>query len=206
MLVLHAVVPAWPKVVETGGLQVHKAGAVAVLYDETPEAPAPGRDAIIGHGLRIVELAEHGPVLPIRYGTTVASADELATLTGEHADEWTRRLISLRGRCELLVHVQAPDAGPRHPGMSGRDYLRRRVAALQQQDESLDEVRDLVGPWADETRTLPDRTRVAALVDRDDAGAVRDAVTGWAQQRPEVEVAVTGPWPPFSFCEELDPQ
>jgi hypothetical protein len=42
---------------------------------------------------------------------------------------------------------------------------------------------------------------VALLVPRDAATQARARVERWGADRPDLGLAVTGPWPPFSFCE-----
>ena len=66
-------------------------------------------------------------------------------------------------------------------------------------------VRNLLDRWARDVRALPDGRRIAVLVRCEDAPAVRDAVVESAVHHDDVEVIVTGPWPPFSFCEETQP-
>lgn len=204
MIVLHAVIPRPSAEADTRGFRAHVAGAVSVLYTQAEGEPAASRTAVLEHGARIVELAERGPVLPMRYGTIVPGFDELAVVAEENAGAWGRMLARLAGHGELLVHVDGADAGERHrTGESGRDYLRRRTAVVRRQARAIEEVTDLLEPWAREVRVLPNGRRIAALVRREDAAAVRDAVLESATHD-DVEVVVTGPWPPFSFCDETD--
>lgn len=203
MIRLHAVVPRGSASVYEGNLRRHDVGGVTVLYEETTEPPAGTRDAVVEHGRRVVALAERVPTLPMRYGTTLGDADELRTTADEHADAWSRRLAELAGRCELVVHVdvttdRAPVPGD---GGSGRAYLRRRMTELQQHDQAMADARAVLRNWAEDVRPLPDRRRLAVLVRRQDADAVREAVMAWGQLHEDLGVAVTGPWPPFSFCE-----
>jgi hypothetical protein len=178
-------------------------GPVTVLYEETAEAPSQARSAIVEHGQRIVALAERVPMLPIRYGTTVADDDELLELVGMHVDEWSRRLAQLAGRCELVVHLDLRDVAPRTgPIESGRAYLEARRERLRRHDDAVADVRRVLAPWADESRLLPDGRRLAVLVERTEAAAAREAVATWGDEQPDIAVVVSGPWPPFSFCEE----
>ena len=178
-------------------------GPVTVLYEESPEPPSQELSAIVEHGRRIVALAERVPLLPIRYGTTVADSEELAELAGSRADEWSRRLAHLAGRWELVVHLDLHDVtSPTGPAESGTAYLEARMARLRRHDRAVVDVRRVLEPWADESRLLLDRRRLAVLVGRDDADAAREALATWAEQERDLTVSVSGPWPPFSFCEE----
>jgi hypothetical protein len=204
MIRLHAVVPRGSTSKDDWGLRRHDAGAVTVLYEETAEPPAGTRAAVVEHGRRVVALADRVPLLPMRYGTTLEDVDELRTVAEDRADAWGRRLTQLTGRCELVVHVTV-EAGPEpvQPDGSGRAYLRRRMGQVRRQDDALDDVRTVMSRWSKELRLLPDGNRLAVLVSRADADVTRAIVEAWGRSRADVEVVVTGPWPPFSFCEEL---
>lgn len=203
MIVLYAVVPRGVEVVAPG-LCGHDAGPVTVVYEETATPPSPSRDAVAEHGRRIVALADRGPLLPMRYGTTLPGMAELRSIGVDHGDAWRRRLDRLAGRRELVVHVAAADVAPPVDG-SGRAYLQWRLRAVRRQDHAVEKARELVLPWADDLRLLPDRRRLAVLVRIGDADRVRDAVAVYAAAHPDLELVVTGPWPPFSFCEEAEP-
>lgn len=203
MILLHAIVPRDASDLPDGDLRSHPAGDVAVLYEQRDEPPPSDRAAVLAHGRRVVALAERVPVLPVRYGTTLPDLDELTAAVAEHADAWGRRLARLAGRCELVVHVDVTaDADVATADGSGRAYLLRRMAQVKRQDGAFDGVSSALSPWAEEIRMLTDRRRLAVLVQRHDADTACDEVSRWAAQHDGVEVLVTGPWPPFSFCEE----
>lgn len=204
MIRLHAVVPRGAASEDDWGLRRHDAGAVTVLYEETVEPPAGTRAAVVEHGRRVVALADRVPVLPMRYGTTLDDAEELSAVAEGHADAWGRRLAQLAGRCELVVHVDvATRQDPAPADGSGRAYLRRRMAHVRRQDDALEDVRTVMSRWSEELRILPDGNRLAVLVSRADADVTRAIVEAWGRSQADLDVAVTGPWPPFSFCEEL---
>lgn len=202
MIVLTAVVPR-DAVLPDIDLDRRDIGPVTVLYEETSEGPSPARSAILEHGRRILALAERVPLLPIRYGTTVTDSVELDELARPRADEWDRRLAHLAGRCELVVHIELGDATtPTAPSGSGRAYLEGRMARLRRHERAVADVNRVLAPWVDETRLLPDGRRLAVLLDRADADAARRALTAWGEQQPDLSLSASGPWPPFSFCEE----
>lgn len=205
MIVLHAVVPHDACGIEDQRLRTYDAGPVKVVYEETDEAPASDRATVLEHGRRVVALADRVPTLPMRYGTTLADISELGPLGKEHADAWSRRLARLVDRCELVVHLETSGSPDPDPVIdSGRAYLRRRMARLRRQDFALDEARHLLGRWAEETRVLPDRERLAVLLRRRDAETASHVLEAWGRSQDDVTVTITGPWPPFSFCDEGD--
>ena len=202
MMLLAAVVPREAVLV---GTELHRrdVGPVAVLYEERSEAPTEEPSAVVEHGRRIVALAEKVPLLPIRYGTTVADGQELDELAEQRADEWSRRLAHLAGRCELLVHLDLHDlTAPTGPAESGRAYLEARMARLRRHEQLVADVRRVLEPWTDETRVLLDRRRLAVLVEREDAATACEALAAWGEGQCDLAVSTSGPWPPFSFCEE----
>jgi hypothetical protein len=204
MIVVHAVVPRGTGI-DVRPLRRHDSGQVTVLYEEAPEPPPHERAAVVEHGHRVVSLADQVPLLPMRYGTTLPGIGELRAVAEDRADEWSQRLAQLAGRCELVVHVDlaSPVEHASHAD-SGRAFLLRRTARLQRHERALEEVRALVAPWSEEQRVLTDRARVAVLVRRQDADDASRAVTDWGHTQDDLQVVVTGPWPPFSFCEEGD--
>lgn len=200
MILLHAVVP---RNGATVGLQRVVAGDVAVLYEECDQAPSRERDAVLAHGARILELAADGPVLPMRYGTAVADVSDLAAVVEDNAPTWQRRLDALHGQVELLVHVQVDGEAQRSDGETGRSYLRRRSAVLGARDRAVQAVGTILGAWPHQLRPLPDGKRVAVLVGREVTAPARAALEAWAADQPDIGIVVTGPWPPFSFSEDL---
>ena len=200
MIVLHAITPPLPPGTDTEGLRAHATPALTVLYDEADQAPPADRASVLDHGLRISRLAEQVPVLPMRYGTTVETLDALTDLLAEHAQTWTERLEVVDGHCELIVHVETAFGSPSPRSGSGRDYLLARAQTHRQQASVLDQVCEVVRPWSRELHTLSGGGRLAALVPRRLATPARAAVTDWAATHRGFRVAITGPWPPFSFC------
>ncbi|MBO9520836.1 MAG: GvpL/GvpF family gas vesicle protein [Nocardioidaceae bacterium] len=206
---LYAVTGALPRDLDTEGWSVHRAGSLAVLHAEVAgEEPGeePGEDetheaAMVVDGQRLVRLARQVTLLPVRYGSRVADLPELEALVADHRDAWERRLAAVEGCAELLVRVGEPAVRAERP-VSGHEYLRQRARALEQGERRWDGLVELVRPWARELRVLSAHRRLAALVSREQVPEAREAVGAWAGEHPEIDVTVTGPWPPFSFCEE----
>jgi hypothetical protein len=204
-LLLHAITPAG--VAPPEGFAAFLGRRVAVVYADR-EAPSPDRAAVLEFGRTIQELADDGPLLPIRFGTTVADLERLAELVAEHEPAWSARLSAVSGCCELIVHVnrESPAAPSSGQHISGREYLLQRTAAVRAADALQDQVGAALRPVAKEIRSLPggkDHHRFALLVHRATATVARTDVQRWATAHPDLHVAVTGPWPPFSFGEEV---
>jgi hypothetical protein len=215
------------------GLEV---GAVrAVVCDVDPSAFASLQDptaddlellaaAAYAHDALLADLAEQGPVLPLRLGTVVADDATLREVLTRHAPTLVSELDRLDGHAEWAVTVHlledpteaAPgDTGSAGEPSTGRDYLQRRREAL-----------DLRGDrWrAQEAVASAVHTRLAALaVDAEVVGSrpledgappllhgvylVADgrwpdfegAVDDLRAGHPGTSIEISGPWPPYHF-------
>jgi hypothetical protein len=204
-LVLYAVAPAGADVPD--GLDALAGQRVAVLHAEQRDAPSVDHGAVVAFGRTIERISRHGTVLPMRFGSTAADLEELRLLIAEHEDAWAARLEAVAGCAELIVHlrvVAGADPEPAGPAPSGREYLLRRAEAVHSHDARVDEIRDVLRPWLRDARSLPGTgaDRLALLVPSAEAARARTRLERWAAGRSDLELAVTGPWPPFSFCEE----
>jgi len=174
---LYAVTPV--NAVVPSGLQLLVGNLAAVAHAE--HEAVEDRDTVVGFARALRQIASSGPALPFPYGTTVADLAELRVVIAENEDAWSTRLAAVSGCCELIVHLQ-PAA----------DVVAER-----------DEVLATLRPWLRESTRVPGggADRVAVLVPSAAAGRARLRLERWAAERPDLELAVTGPWPPFSFCE-----
>jgi hypothetical protein len=172
------------------GFSAHRVGRIAVLHTETVGPPRLTQAELLAYRRRINALSRSYVVLPMPFDTCVESRKQLTELAIRHEEEWARRLEEVNGDCELLVHL----TGPPEPQQS-------RAAALRRRERLVSDLRDVVSVWTKEGQTLKGPSaRVALLVPRGEAQDVSRTIRGWADERGDVEVAVTGPWPPFSFC------
>jgi Gas vesicle synthesis protein GvpL/GvpF len=199
-------------------------GGVAAVVSEAPDRVLPRRRDLLAHQDLLTGLAEHGPVLPMRFGTVAPDEAlvrrQLAAEESGHL-EWLRRVD---GRVEINVKAmpatdalavlvrQDPQirrlraAAARHPGYEASLRLGEAVAtALRRRatDAGGDVVRHL-GTLAHEVRPGPEVTGCALnasfLVGRDAAGEfVRAAAEAGAARRDEVDLRVAGPLPCYSF-------
>lgn len=212
MIRLYAVVPRdWNPAgqpASTTELSVLRGEQLAVLYDEIESAPDKSPQEIVAFGRALTELGAAGPMLPVRYGTTVADLEELRLTMEQRADEWRRRLAAVAGHVEMIVHIaeEAPAGTDTAPG-TGREYLMAKVRAHTWARDRYDELLDAVGPHVRDVRRLVDRRgglRIAFLVPQSELDRFHGALDGAAAGHGASRTQVTGPWPPFSFAEEED--
>jgi hypothetical protein len=204
MTTLYAVIPTDAAV--PGGLDVLEGNTVAVVHSEEEPGTTSDPDAVLDFGRTVEQIARQGPALPMRFGTTVADLTDLRVLIAEHEEAWATRLAAVGDCCELIVHLDGSSSAVPRPApteLSGRDYLMRRAEAVHSRDAVHDELHAVLRPWLREARALPGTRsdRVAVLVPRDAAAPARLRIESWAAERNDLKVAITGPWPPFSFCE-----
>jgi hypothetical protein len=190
MMVLYAVAGDLTHLGIPEGFSAHRAGRISVLYTETVGRPRLTQAELLAYGRRINVLSRSYVVIPMPFDTCVESRKQLTELATRNEEEWTRRLEEVDSYCELLVHLT-----------DTRAPLHSRAAASRRRERLVAELRDLVSVWTKEGQTLPGPSaRVALLVPRGEAQDVSRTIHDWADERGDVEVAVTGPWPPFSFC------
>ena len=208
MLVAYGVVPsdiAAPGEIRPG-LELLGEGDVGVVFEEVREPPGRDTEELVRFGRVIRRLGADAAILPMRYGTVLASIDELRRLLAERREGWERRLRELSGRVELVVHLtpadlpEAPPAG----GATGTDYLMGRVHRARRVASLAEGLSSGLAPVARGVRLLPDRreVRVAVLIEQGEVDAALAAVEAWASVADAGQVTVSGPWPPFSFAEE----
>lgn len=192
------------------GVESYDAHGLAVLHREVAEVPTPDKSELVAFGTVVRELSRQGPILPMRFGSVLPDRGAMTDLLEERHQEWAGLLDRLAGHHELIVHLPPPGSGPGAAPLadgSGRSYLLARAAALHTEEEQVEQLRRL--PAVRDVRVLP-RGRVSLLVaDAEEARRQVDrCVHDWTDDRgrsPEPAVRLTGPWPPFSFCEVTDP-
>ena len=128
----------------------------------------------------------------------MADLEELRLLIAENEEAWAARLDAVAGCCELIVHlVHPPSVEPR---VGGLDHL---AGGVEAHDAVRDELRAVLSPWLREARslTVAESDRIAVLVPVAQAAHARTRIEQWAADHAGLEIEITGPWPPFSFCD-----
>ncbi|MEA2429575.1 MAG: hypothetical protein QOI19_48 [Thermoleophilaceae bacterium] len=183
----------------------------AFVKRDVARAPAPDRDSLLQHDSVVFSLMDGGgAVLPMRFGSVVGEEGELRELLTQRRDDLERRLEHVRGRVEFGVRATwrsprpvAEDAPNGHAFMLAK--LRARSAARWQLEE-------LTAPLAElaiDTKVSlcpSDDTAfsTAYLVDRAHASRFEQRARRAAGGADEVTLALSGPWPPYSFSGSLD--
>jgi gas vesicle protein GvpL/GvpF len=216
-LYLYAVLADRPRRLPRSGLRGERlrlvgVGRLLVVVGDLEEAPPPVPRALRGHDVTVRRLAAGATaVLPVRFGTLVADAAELARQLRPRARELRAalRLVAGREQMTLRVYGQAGPLPRRRPaGGPGARYLTRRAraAALPEIDPLRSALAGLVQAERVERRGEPPLlARVDHLIDRGRGRAYRAAVRATARRLAGLRVRVTGPWAPYAFAAEAVP-
>jgi hypothetical protein len=166
---------------------------------------------VLAHERVLEAIMDQGPVLPVRFGTQIASDEDLVDALSERQESLLRTLERVRGRVELGVRVLSEREDlPRHRATSGRDYLLSRVAAHRRAEEAARELHDPLSELAVVARTSerpsPPAVMVGSyLVEEPEVEDFRRCAEELGRRHADLRVVVTGPWPPYSFAgEELE--
>ena len=176
------------------------------------------------HHAVLEAVAERGPVVPMRLATLFASDAGVTGTLRERADDFRGSLSLIAARSEWGVKAYAakpadPVADPGLPATGpGAAYLQRRRAQLtaskDARAEALASARTVyaeLGRFAVASRLYPPQApdlagqpapmvlNAAYLVANERAGEFSAAVADLTARHRFVQLALTGPWPAYSF-------
>jgi gas vesicle protein GvpL/GvpF len=195
-------------------LRAVASGPVAAIYSEHGIVPEPDEELLWSHEQIVEELMEGLTILPMRFGSTVESAQALAAWLKERQDAFSASLERVRGAVELSVRAQLPtapkadhQARPERRSQPGTAYLLER-ARRQRRGESAAE--QIHRPLAALARTSAPKAsaadsgafKAAYLVDEGSVESFGAQVGELNARLEDTRVSCTGPWPPYSFVSE----
>ncbi|HST49347.1 GvpL/GvpF family gas vesicle protein [Jatrophihabitans sp.] len=197
---------------------------VSAVVSPAPDDLRGKRRDLLAHQRVLDLLAEHGPVLPMRFGVVAPDEQTLLESLRGNAERYTRLLRELAGRVELNVKalpdeqqfiasasndpaVRSALQAARRDGSHERQVqLGQAVATAVAQRRQLcgAQLLDRLHPLASRTATLAAGDKyvlnAAFLVERSAVDGFTDAVDELrAQLSPAVDLVLTGPLPPYSF-------
>jgi Gas vesicle synthesis protein GvpL/GvpF len=189
-------------------------GSLAALCSHVHEPSlVPGEEDLWTHE-RVLETAmEQAPVLPARFGTVLVDAEVVAETLDTKSESFSTRLAKLEGKVEVGIRafrIGASESPP--PPTDGRSYMMNKLAEQRRSEADRESAEELWRSVHDSLRVPYDDHRIklapspsvvfsaAYLVDEgcadDFAAAVRDHAVS-----PDIELFLTGPWPPYNFAE-----
>ena len=204
-------------------LRLVTVGRIAAIVGDVPRPPRMTLANVRRYDAAIRRLhVERAALLPARFGTCFAAADELVLVLQSRQQGLRDAVSQVRQRTQMTIRVVVPGGGGRTPapgaapaasarGSSppaarasdrGSTYLRARAAAAAREHEipGFDPVRAAVRRWVRAER-VEKRGGVASvyhLIPRGSAGAYRIAARRAAAES-GLRVVVSGPWPPYAF-------
>jgi len=167
-------------------------------------------NAVLSHDRVICELFQHTPLLPLRFGTQIASLDHLKAHLASQGADYAAKLKALAQKTEyqLKLVAQEVELPPLAEGLTGRDYflakkqrLQDQTAAQEQQQQELAQVLDhLYSLYTDciEAESPAGEARVYVLVDRADE-TLPQQIEDWRSQAPHWALILSEPLPPYHF-------
>lgn len=200
-------------------------GTIAAAASTVAATPIPPSIGNVWRHERVLEaLMKRHAVLPVRFGTVLAAADGLLSLLEKRGDAFGRDLHVIRGKVEIALRLSSSSSdrdpipslksAPRRPMRPGTAYLLARLDR-QRRGESMHgwardaqlAIRSCLDPLSVDGRWEPARDpalpiKASYLVRRDRMGVFVEAMEGIARRRPDIRIAYTGPWPPYSFVTE----
>lgn len=203
-------------------------GDLGIWATEWSAEPTLTREDAFAHHDLVGVLCEGAPCLPVRFGTWLAD-ERAAERSIEAAHErFAAALDRVGDRQEVAVTLLWPDAraleggsarageaGPGRTMTPGTAYLERRRAAHAAADERRHEAEalaerlgsQLAADQADVRHETCPSDEVALsmslLAQRGEAAALKARATALVAELTGVRGVVSGPWPPYSFSEEL---
>lgn len=167
-------------------------------------------NAVLSHDRVICELFQHTPLLPLRFGTQIASVEHLREHLSNQGADYTAKLNILAPKVEYQVKLVAAEvaAPPLAEGLTGREYflakkqrLQDQTAAQEQQQAELAQLLDqLLSAYGDsiESEAPAGEARIYVLVDRDDQ-TLPQWIEEMRSQAPHWTLLLSEPLPPYHF-------
>ena len=212
-----------------------QSGALGLWATEwSGDATLARADAFAHHDL-VAALCDAGPCLPVRFGTWFANEEVARRSVGEGEARFAAAVDRLADRQEVAVTLLWRDAvaavlpapasrTPAEPPSGnlprpGRSFLDRKRAVHAPGEERRQTAEALAARLTAELavdqadvrqETCPSgevALSLSLLARRDEAGALKARATTAVAELPDVRGVVSGPWPPYSFTEDLgDPR
>jgi hypothetical protein len=203
-------------------LRVLTVGRISAVVGAARRAPAPGVRNLRRYAAVIEAIAARAPgILPARFATTVADAEELSFILSSRRTALGRRLRAVRGRCQMTLRLMGSDPDdaefrgqtpvmarsgvrPRNGATQGTQYLRRRaeMAANERAIPGFEPIRAAVQRFVTDER-VEKRAGVVTvnhLIPRAAVDRYLAAVEAAAADT-SLRLMVSGPWAPYAFAD-----
>jgi hypothetical protein len=192
--------------VDDAPLERRRIGGLELVVSEVPGEEVT-QEAVLQHAEVVDELMSRSrAVLPAQFSRPFRGDEELASAVGAKAPDLERRLSEVRGCVELGLRVIAParESAPA-TAESGVEYLRARLDEERERARFITELDEPLARLSQATAGASASDTVlerAYLVRKEDVSEFLETVQELEAAHPELTLACTGPWPPYSFGTE----
>lgn len=159
--------------------------AVLLRPGPVPAGP-PDPNDVLAHHEAVEEAMRRSPLVPARYGVVVGSRDDAVNLLREEYVALNQALALVGDRREFRLHAEATDALERERWLATRTSVYSELRRLARSAIP-------APPNGEHAFTF------SFLVDRASAEHFGERVEELRELHPELEIELTGPWPPYDF-------
>lgn len=166
--------------------------------------------AVLSHDRVIGEVFQQTTVLPLRFGTQVASEASLQAHLLENLSTYRAKLERLQGKVEYQLKLEpAPiSLPPLQEGLKGRDYflakkqrLEAQTQAIQQQQLEFDAQLEAIRQAYPDSQPAPQETgaRAFVLIDQSEASQLRQQARTWQDASQTWQITLSEALAPYHF-------
>ena len=204
--------------VEGAAVRLLKIDEFGVLVsDGEPDAFPLTRDSAIVHDTVVRSIFAQTTLLPFRFGSVV-SEQQLRHYVATYKPALKKNLAHVRDCVQMDLKIiwqySTPDAGPlpeedRGPGTVFLEKKRRELLGDERQVAKKTELSNLLHKVLgdlirdEQIELRPSKTAVLAavfhLIERTHTSRYQEKVQEIRNNRPELSIRLSGPWPPYSF-------
>jgi hypothetical protein len=209
-------------------VRVLREGDLAAVVSDCPEGLRPKRRDLFAHQRVLTAAATAGPVLPLRFGSVCDDDSAVTRTLADHAGFFAEQLDAVTDRVEYNVKAAYHESAELRRILAERPEIRQLNAATRSGGTYEDRLRlgqlvadamnehrahdaaaveELLAPYADRVahgQTGSDRVlNLSFLLGREPVVGFLTALESLREERPHLDVRVTGPLPPYSFVAPL---
>jgi hypothetical protein len=183
-----------------------RAGPLVAIVSDHDDAPRPAVETLWDYEQTVERIAQLHPMVPARFGGVLDDDAAVVEMLDSKHEGLLVALDKTCGAVELAVRAswQPPPEPDVHTGtsyMHARLELRRKAREVV---DALTPLGELARAWSHKLPARPgEPARLAYLVDRERVRDFAAAVEQLDNRLSGIELVCTGPWPPYSFAQEV---
>lgn len=181
---------------------------LAVVSEHDGARPAPNATGLSAYDRVVRRLMGRDAILPARFGSVLEDEPAVRGLLSGRREDFLTRLRRVRGAVEIGLRASWRDGSCERSDVgaqSGTSYLRGRLESRRMAERVARELDPLTGHALGARRAVALRPDLpvldAYLVERERVGEFVALVELLDGRLRDVELACTGPWPPYSFAD-----